>query len=452
MTLRRRLAMFTIFWLVFILILFNVFVYVFVNNITLRSEQELLENKIDILLENKDIHDTDTWQNYNVLANFYNEDELIRIVNLNGKVINFQGSDTRLLKIKPNRKYVKNAGVMTIHTKRIAYLIYPLYDKHGLIGKIELYRDLNNLDSYLRILIFALVMTTLGSILFIVLGAYFLTTRLLSPIQGMVKTMRDINRSGKLKEINLAKGVNTMELAQLARAFNLMIGKLDRIFERQRHFIADASHELKTPITVITSYANLLQRWGKHDEAVRQEAIEAIVSQAQRLQNLTKSMLTLAEAEQEDWLSVELIDLIQLADETAKTLHTAFKRLIRLHTPKEEVKLLVDKNKMQQLFVILLDNAIKYSVDPIDVTIRATRDKVQIAVTDQGIGIPEEEIPNLFNRFYRVDTARSRSTGGVGLGLAIAKRIVELHEGIIEVFSKPGKGTTVNIVLPFKKV
>ena len=196
----------------------------------------------------------------------------------------------------------------------------------------------------------------------------------------------------------------------------------------------------------------MLKRWGRDDANIRDEAIEAIGKESQRLQNLTKSMLQLAQAETEDWLKLETFDLVQLADETADMLHMTFQRMIRVHTTgKQDIRLGADKEKIRQLLVILIDNAIKYSKEPIDISLSVHKNVVRFSVADKGIGIPEDEMPYLFERFYRVDGARSRTTGGVGLGLSIAKRIVDLHEGQIDVFSKPEQGTTISIAIPQKK-
>jgi two-component system, OmpR family, sensor histidine kinase ArlS len=338
-----------------------------------------------------------------------------------------------------------------IDGRRVLYMRVPLFKDNEVIGTLELYRKLTLLDSYLQVLVIALTITSIGAILFAIFGTYWFTSRLTSPIQHMVQTMREIDRSGKLRQIELHQRDQSAELLQLARAFNQMINRLDRTFERQKQFVADASHELKTPLTVISSYAGMLKRWGRDDENVRDEAIEAISNEAQRLQNLTKSMLMLAQAEQEDWLKVESFDLVQLADETADMLHMTFQRMIRVHTGKQDVRLNGDKDKIRQLLVILLDNAIKYSKEAIDITLSVSKGVVRVSVADKGIGIPDDEMPFLFERFFRVDGARSRSTGGSGLGLSIAQRIVELHEGQIDVFSKLGKGTTITVALPQKK-
>ncbi|QHT61663.1 HAMP domain-containing histidine kinase [Paenibacillus lycopersici] len=452
MTLRRRFTFFTIFWLIFILILFNIFVYLFVIKITIRSEDQLLTNKVNILLEDPRINDPDQLANMDLLRDYYNVSELMRIVDMNGKVVNTQGSDPELLALKPDFSTRHDTGMFFIDGRRVLYMKVPLFHNNEVIGTLELYRKLTLLDSYLKVLVIALTITSIGAILFAIFGTYWFTSRLTSPIQHMVQTMREIDRSGKLRKIELAQRDQSAELLQLARAFNQMIDRLDRTFERQKQFVADASHELKTPLTVISSYAGMLKRWGRDDANIRDEAIEAIGKESQRLQNLTKSMLQLAQAEQEDWLKLETFNLVQLADETADMLHMTFQRMIRVHTPsKQDIKLSADKEKIRQLLVILLDNAIKYSKEPIDISLSLHKNVVRFSVTDKGIGIPEDEMPYLFERFYRVDGARSRTTGGVGLGLSIAKRIVDLHDGQIDVFSKPDQGTTISIALPQRK-
>jgi len=450
MTLRKRFTLFTIFWLIFILILFNIFVYFFVVRITTRSEEQLMANKVNLLLENAKITSAADLSNPGLLADFYNINEVIRIVTPDGTIVNQQGSDQELLARPVQFSWTGSSGQEYIGTKRAIYMEVPIYAGMDVIGMLEISRKLNNLDSYMQILVAALSITSLGAVFFAIFGTYWFTSRLTSPIQHMVQTMREIDRSGKLQKVDLKGREESAELQQLIRAFNQMIERLDRTFASQRAFVADASHELKTPLTVISSYAGMLRRWGREDSSIRDEAIEAIAKESERLQNLIKSMLTLAEAEQEDWLKLETFDVVQLVDELANILHTTFKRVIRVHSEPVGVRMTADKDKIRQLMVILIDNAIKYSKEPIDITVSSTRTMVRILVADAGIGIPEHEIPNLFERFFRVDGARSRTTGGVGLGLSIAKRIVDLHEGHIDVFSKEGKGTTIALQFPKK--
>ncbi|MCM3748940.1 HAMP domain-containing histidine kinase [Paenibacillus pasadenensis] len=448
MTLRKRFTLFTIFWLIFILILFNIFVYLFMTKITTRSEQQVLTNKVNLILENSKIMDKDHLSDEGLLREFYNVNELIRIITPNGKTINLEGSDTDLLALPVEFRAYHDQGESFVGSTRVLYIRVPLYEDSEVIGMLEIMRKLNLQDSYMKVLVAALSVTSIGAILFAIFGTYWFTSRLTAPIQHMVQTMREIDRSGKLRSIEMGDKEESAELLQLIRAFNQMIERLDRTFARQKQFVADASHELKTPLTVISSYAGMLKRWGRDDENIRNEAIEAIAKEAERLQNLTKSMLMLAEAEQEDWLNLQTFDVVQMVDELAGMLQTTFQRQIRVHTSTTGLKMSGDKDKIRQLLVILLDNAIKYSKEPIDVTVSSVKQMVRIHVTDKGIGIPDNEIPHLFERFYRVDGARRRSTGGVGLGLSIAKRIVEMHEGQIDVFSKADKGTTITLQFP----
>ncbi|MCR2802877.1 HAMP domain-containing sensor histidine kinase [Paenibacillus soyae] len=450
MTLRKRFTLFTIFWLILILIFFNIFVYFYVIKITTESEEEVITTKVNLLLENPRIQSGRGLSSPDLLEEYRNVNEMIRIISPNNRVLNIGiGSHPVLMELPAEFEAFHNSGMLTKGGERILFMRVPIYEEGNVIAMLEVTRILDELDNYLQVLVAALSVTSGGAILFAIFGTYWFTSRLTAPIQQMVNTMREIDRSGKLRQIDMGNREESAELQQLIRAFNQMIERLDRTFARQKQFVADASHELKTPLTVISSYAGMLKRWGRDDENVRDEAIDAIAKEATRLQNLTKSMLTLAEAEQEDWLKLEMFDVVQVVDELATMLQTTFQRPIRVKALSKVVRMMGDKDKIRQLLVILLDNAIKYSKEPIDISITLMKNIVKIEVKDKGMGIPEKEIPHLFERFYRVDGARSRSTGGVGLGLSIAKRIVDLHEGKIDVFSLPELGTT--ITLQFKQ-
>jgi signal transduction histidine kinase len=448
MTLRTRFTLFTIFWFIFILIFYNIFVYFFVIRVTTRSELQLLTSKVELvrdsLRENRvDVRDPA------LLRELYAANEIIRVVDENGNVLNQVGYDQELLSLPPFGKRSVYSETTMLNGHRVILRSTPIYEEGMYAGAVEAARRLAVLDSYLQILVVVLSVTTAGAIVFAIFGTYWFTSRLTGPISQMVQTMREIDRSGKLRQVELSGREESVELRQLIRAFNQMIDRLDRTFERQKQFVADASHELKTPLTVIGSYADMLKRWGKDDEKIRDEAIEAVSRETERLRKLIQSMLMLAESEEEGWLHPSRFDLTALVQEMGQTLGKAFGREIRVRGP-DHVWVYGDRDKIGQMLIILLDNAIKYSQQPIDIRIRSDKNGVQLEVTDYGIGIPESEIPFLFERFYRVDTARHRSTGGSGLGLSIAKRIIDLHEGTVEVFSKPGKGTTVAIHFPRK--
>ncbi|WP_027091482.1 HAMP domain-containing sensor histidine kinase [Cohnella thermotolerans] len=447
MTLRSRYTLFTVFWLIFILLLYNIFVYFFVIRVTTRGELQLIASKADLVVETLRKNKYQPLDDPKLLSDMYNANEVIRIVRKDSTVVNVVGIDKELMSITPVISNVTRSDSVRIDGQRALIYSVPIYRNDTLIGVVEGMRRLTALDGYLQILLGALSVTSIGAIVFAIFGTYWFTSRLTGPIGQMVQTMREIDRSGVLHRVKMGRE-ETVELQQLIRAFNQMIDRIDRSIERQKQFVADASHELKTPLTVIGSYADMLKRWGRDNAEVRDEAIEAIVKETERLKKLTHSMLTLAEAEQDDWLHASRFDVSKVVKELAVVLGTTFQREIRVHAPSGSVAMVGDKDKIRQLLQILIDNAIKYSKEPIDVRIQLVKNNVKIEVTDYGIGVQESEIPFLFERFYRVDEARHRSTGGSGLGLSIAKKIVDLHGGSVEVFSKPGNGTTIVLQFP----
>jgi len=448
MTLRSRFTLFTVFWLIFILILYNIFVYFFVIRVTTRGELQLLANKADLVLETLRQQKMQGIEDPKLLVDHFNVNEMMRIVTSGKRIVNQVGRDAELLSIPVAENPALFSEPRQLGGQRVIYLTVPIFDKGNHIATIEAARRLTVLDGYLQILVGALSVTSIGAIVFAIFGTYWFTTRLTGPIGQMVQTMREIDRSGKLYRVKLDGREESVELQQMVRAFNQMIDRLDRTIEHQKQFVADASHELKTPLTVISSYTDMLKRWGRDNAAVRDEAIEAIAKETERLQNLIRSMLTLAEAEQDTWLNVSRFDIASIVKDLSDVLGTTFQREIRVHSAGHPVQMKADKDKIRQLLLILLDNAIKYSKEPIDVRIKSIKGWIKLEVTDYGIGVPENEIPYMFERFYRVDEARHRSTGGSGLGLSIAKKIIDLHEGKAEVYSKPGNGTTIVIQLP----
>lgn len=222
------------------------------------------------------------------------------------------------------------------------------------------------------------------------------------------------------------------------------------VITKQKRYLADMSHELRTPLTVIESYASMIKRWAGNDPKLREEAADVILSEASRLRRLTSQLLSpsLADAP----LTVEPVatfDLSAQLTETAARLSVTFERNIRVQPV--DVPLLVTgcSKQLQQLWVILLDNAIKYSNEAIDIKLEETSDIAVVTVRDQGVGIPPHEMPQLFNRLYRGESAQEDCTGS-GIGLSIASEIVKRHGGDIRIESEPGQGTAVIVTLPKK--
>jgi two-component system sensor histidine kinase ArlS len=293
--------------------------------------------------------------------------------------------------------------------------------------------------------------------------------RTLRPIEELSETAQALNSSasftpeelealaGKLDGINATRldtrisvGETQTELKTLASAINGMLDRINESYRSQVRFVSDASHELRTPIAVIQGYANLLDRWGKNDEKTLQESIDAIKEETSNMKNLVEKLLFLARGDNNTMvLQIENFELSELVKEVFKeTQMIDSGHEYALHTISVFVN--ADQSLIKQALRILIDNAIKYTPAGKKITISLTQEGTyaRLFVQDEGIGIPDEAVPRIFDRFYRADESRARATGGTGLGLSIAKWIAERHGGHMEVLSREDIGSRISILLP----
>ncbi len=242
------------------------------------------------------------------------------------------------------------------------------------------------------------------------------------------------------------------EVANLARSLNLLIGRLRHRAAMQTRFVADASHELATPVAGIRGYTGILRAWGAEDAEVRDEAIAAIDRESRRMARLCGDLLAIVRTDQAGGIEAVPFDVNELARESMASALTRYKHKGIEHAgpPEAALEAVGDPARLEDVISVLLDNAFKYTSAGGVVTIetQATDEIVTIEVSDTGIGIPAEDLPNIFERFYRSDASRSKATGGFGLGLPIAKAAVEAMGGDITVRSAHGEGTTVTVLVP----
>lgn len=241
------------------------------------------------------------------------------------------------------------------------------------------------------------------------------------------------------------------EMKELTVTFNSMIDRLDTAFQRQNQFVSDASHELRTPISVIQGYANLINRWGKSDPAVLQESIDSILTETDHMSALIQQLLFLAKGDQKKRsLQKTRISLNEVATELVREMGLLDESRTITLLEGDTAEISADYDLIKQLLWIYGENALKYSPDGGDVEVRVWADETKgyVSVRDHGMGIAEEDIPKIFDRFYRADKSRNKEISGTGLGLAIAKWIVDSHDGEIVVESTVGEGTTVTTQFP----
>lgn len=450
MKITTKINLMTTAWLLCVLILINVVVFVSFLKITVNMEEDALLQKANDIID--ELHHDQPEELAEKLKDFLTIHSYIRVVNPNGKTLAEVTNDKEISgKIQPKYTSKQESGRILIGTKtgekQVIYVRVPIKTSQHLSGTLEIGEALMGLEMRKDILLWILGLCTVLSGILSLLGGKWLSGFIMRPISNMIKTMEDIEQSGIPKKIVIQNRTRD-ELEQMASTFNRMIERLSENMEKQDQFISDASHELKTPLTVIKSYASLLRRRGVQNNEMSTEAIEAIYSEATRIQKMTEMFLNMATSEKETTLDFKQVDLVGLCKVIQKQLKNAYKREIHLHHIDEHIFIQADELKLKQVIIILLDNAIKYSKDHIDLYLNQHQQRASIVVKDYGIGIPEQDLHRIFERFYRVDKARSRETGGTGLGLAIAKNIMKMHKGEIKINSEEEKGTEVELQFP----
>jgi signal transduction histidine kinase len=308
----------------------------------------------------------------------------------------------------------------------IAHVAEPLDNVHDLVARA-------------RSIIIAV--TLVGGV--IALGlAYLVASTAIGPIVRLTEAMAEIGSDRLDRRIPATR---TDEVGRLARAFNAMLARLQEAFARERQFISDASHELKTPLTVINANAQMLQRWGDRDETIRRESLAAIAAESAQL-------AAMAKAESGDDIPKSELDLGPLARDVVAHAHerAAGKGVVLAGTGIEDDAVVVgDTGLLRQLIGNLVDNAIKFTdVGSVEVAVHRNRETVVVTVADTGVGIDPEQAERLFDRFFRSDASHTRSIEGTGLGLAIVRSIARVHGGRAAAAARPEGGSVFSVVLP----
>jgi heavy metal sensor kinase len=331
--------------------------------------------------------------------------------------------------------------------------------QRGLEGRVELggrefavrlLAPLDETDRELGRLLTALALAVPAALAVAAGSGYLLARKALAPVERLRRSTEAITAASLDRRLAVENAGD--ELGRMAQTINAMIARLERSFAEVRRFTADASHELRTPLTAIRTEAEVALARPLGEEDARQ-LLGSILEECGRLTRLTEQLLALAREDAGAARSAaEPVDLAALVREVAEVMRPlAEARGLKLADQTDGVvPARGEPARLRQVFFNALDNAIKYTPAGGVVTVRAERrgPEVIVSVADTGEGISAEHLPRVFDRFYRVDKARSREQGGTGLGLSIAKGIVESHGGRIELESKPGRGTTCTVTLP----
>ena len=376
----------------------------------------------------------------------------IQLIDTNGDVVvksdNLGDQELPLDPHLVQRGFGGEAAIGTVVTDdgaRVRLMVSPLFIWNEVL-LLEVGQSLKSVDDTMSQVRWAILGGILVTLVLAVISGGVIVRRALSPVEQITRTAQSIESSSDLSRRVDYIGP-TDEIGRLATTFDHMIEHLHRVFESQKHFIADASHDMRGPLTVIRGNLDLLKR--NLGDQERQESLRAMEAETARLEKMANDLLLLAEVEsgqidQQEAVSLKaiLVEGFEWGQQQSGNHHIVKGKW-------EDLVVNGDSEKLTRMFVNLIDNAIKYTPEGSTITLSLFRDGdwACLEVADNGVGIALEHLPHIFDRFYRADKARSRNKGGTGLGLAIVKGTAEQHGGEVTVTSAPDKGSIFTVWL-----
>lgn len=322
----------------------------------------------------------------------------------------------------------------------------PIVVDNETLGILEVFKYNENEDRFLK-RIFALIvfLNFMGLLSIFFMGRIFINI-LSKPLNRIKETINKIKISNLKDRIEL-RGTGD-EFDQLASTLNTMLDRLQEGYDSQKQFSSNVSHELRTPLAVIKGHIDMLKKWGKGNEEILEESLDTIKKETEDMIFMIERLLFLAKEENEKYsISKSKFDTVEVISEVI--LETKVIDLEHNFVNEGESCIMNgDRILIKQMLRALMDNSIKYTKNKGKITLGSfeKNNKTYIFVKDEGIGISEEHIKNIFDRFYRVNPDRNKETGGSGLGLSIVKSIVDLHDGEIKIESIPNKGTQITAI------
>ncbi|KAF0106919.1 MAG: two-component sensor histidine kinase [Anaerolineaceae bacterium] len=328
-------------------------------------------------------------------------------------------------------------------------LVVVVENEQRPVGVIQAAANLGVVDSIRRTLLEVVLATAAVSMFLAASASWFIIGQAVAPLAAVTETALQISRADDLSRRIPYRGADNDEGGRLVAAFNATLERLETLFSAQQRFLADVSHELRTPLTVIKGNVELMRKMGNADE----ESLSSIEDEADRLTRLVGDLLLETQAESGKLpLSFAPVELDTLLLEVFKEMRVLARERVRLKvTGIDQIQVHGDRDRLKQVLINMVSNAITYTPAGGEVTLGLARvgDHARIVVHDTGPGIPPEDLPHIFERFYRAEKSRTRAKhGGFGLGLSIAYWIVSHHGGRIEVEAPEGQGTTFCIWLP----
>lgn len=414
-------------------------------------EERALDRSLDELQHIYESQPINTISRNDILTSLYDEQTMI-LYTRSGNIVSTEPAGD-VADFAVDFIPVSDDVITTLETEDGNYLVgRSNIDSVYWSGFLTVIHPLDNYYLIIRTMVMIALLIGFLSILFTSIVSYFFSTQMVKPIRSIANQLKRIEGEGVSERLSLK--TDTEETDYMVTSFNNMMDSLEESFNQQKQFVEDASHELRTPLQIIQGHLKLINRWGKDDPQVLNESLQISIDELHRINKLVEELLLLTKnnpRQLEEIESINIVEEINSRVSTMKKIHPDYHFDVE-HTH-DDIQFKINNHHFEQLLLIFLDNAVKYDTEHKYIITNTEKhdDHFDITIMDHGIGIPKEDLENVFNRFYRVDKSRSRQQGGNGLGLSIARKLVENYNGSVWFESEEGNFTKVIIRFPLNK-
>ena len=432
-----------------ILLVLSIAVFISLSSFLIDRQKQYIVNTIDLLSDQiiEEIYEGEMLSDAGLLTEFNINWNLNMLLsdsagNVVNRVRNFNMDETKLpsAKASPELMLADSDRMILCYEHRIA-------DEQNVYGSMYFVLNMQTELEFLKALGSLLLGANLAGVFAALYVGWTTSRKMLAPIEHMISAANTINSQRLNRRLDVPETED--ELQKLSITINSMLERVEEAFRLQGQFTADASHELRTPLAILQGNADMLERWGRNDPAVLDGSITSIQRQTRYMNKLVDNLLFLARGNSgTQQLKKEAFDISVLMHELVEE-QSAIDEAHRycVHSP-ASIQLFADRSMIKQLLHALIDNSEKYTPENGSITLSCDElaNSISISVADTGIGMEPEHLSHVFERFYRADQARSRATGGMGLGLSIVQAIVDVHGGKLLAESEKGKGTRITAV------
>jgi len=436
-----------------ILIIYTIIQLISLNFFSIDYQKDMLKNRyeeISFLISHTDLQTISATEKEDINRILEHKVEAIRIYSDEGVVFLSSAKVWDKIPLEYNNSMVIEGHIKFIDFHRYMILDAPVKGEPKTYY-IQIVQNINIFNEFIESYFPTFIFAVLVGITLSIIGAIYVSKRFLHRLKILTTTMREIQEKGMNQRVPISETDD--EFDKVNSVFNSMMDKLELAFEEQTQFVSDASHELRTPLTVLQGYLSMLNRWGKEDKDTLNKSINICLSEIERLKKLVNDLLRLSRADKNIVYNEEAIEVLEVNPiilNIVETYQMLNPKIAFSITMDETIKIKMHEEHLRQLLIILIDNAIKYndkSAVKINISLKLKETHFYLSIKDNGIGIEVQEIPKLTNRFYKVDKSRFNTSKSFGLGLSIAKKIIENYQGEMNILSELEKGTEVIVTL-----